>query len=188
MKRAILLATAFVVSICLSGFPLMAQVHEGGVPGGSMGHGRTMGQQPGMNHGPQMGHSPMQGQQPQMGNHGINPRPNARMARMHMKKSPAELLAQNTRLSGRLKTMLPTGENVQQAASGFKNLGKFVAAVNISHNLDLPFNQFKSKVTSGDSLGKAIHKMDSTLTHKEIKSQVKKAKRQARKQIHASRS
>lgn len=188
MKKAILLTTSVAVLLCLSGFPLMAQVHQGGVPGGSMGHGPAMGQQPGMDHGPQMGQHPMQGEQRGMGSPGINPKPNGRMSHLHIKMTPGQLLMQNPKLSNRLKTMLPAGENVQQAASGFKNLGLFVAAVNISHNLDLPFNQFKSKVTGGDNLGKAVHTMDSTLTHKEVKSQVKKAKHQAKKEIRASRS
>lgn len=190
MKRAILHATAFAVLLCLSGFPLMAQVHAGGVPGGGMGHGPGMGQEPGMGQGPQMGHGPMRPGQPGMRSPGINGSPNSRnnMPRMGRMKTPDQLLAQNPKLSSRLKTMLPSGENVMEAANGFKNLGKFVASVEISHNLNIPFEQFKDKVTSGKSLGKAVHALDPTLTHKQIKSQVKKAKHEAKKEIKNSRS
>jgi hypothetical protein len=50
---------------------------------------------------------------------------------------------------------------VEQAASGFDNFGQFVAAVNVSHNLDIPFDQLKARVT-GDSrmpLGQAIQEL-----------------------------
>jgi hypothetical protein len=43
------------------------------------------------------------------------------------------------------------------ASAGFKNLGQFVAAVNVSNNLGLSFTQLKTKiVTDGMSLGQAI--------------------------------
>ena len=185
MKRAILYITAFAVVICLNGFPLLAQ---GRGRGGGMAGGPPMGQ--GMNPGQQMGHGPMQGQQPGMQNPGMSRGPNSRnnMPRMGRMKSPDQLLMQNPRLSNRLQTLLPAGENVQQAANGFKNLGQFVASVEISHNLNIPFDQFKNKMTSGDNLGKAVHAFDPTLTHKQIKSQVKKAKHEAKREIKASHS
>ena len=43
------------------------------------------------------------------------------------------------------------------AAAGFRNLGQFVAAVNVSNNLGIPFLQLKSlMVDRGMSLGQAI--------------------------------
>lgn len=55
--------------------------------------------------------------------------------------------------------LLPTHANLQDAAHGFKNLGQFVAAAHLSHNLGIPFDQLKSMMTGTrhDSLGKAIH-------------------------------
>lgn len=185
MKRAILYSTAFAVLLCLSGLPLMAQVHAGGVPGG-MGQRPGMGQEPGTGNGPQMGHGLEQNQQPGMGNRMPNGR--TRMPRMHHLKTLDEKLAQNTRLSSSLKPLLPSGENVLEAANGFKNLGQFVAAVHVSHNLNIPFNKYKSKVTSGDSLGKAVHSLKPTMTHKQVKSVVKQAKHEAKRQIKASHS
>ena len=43
------------------------------------------------------------------------------------------------------------------ASSGFRNLGQFVAAVNVSNNLGIPFAQLKTRmVDQGMSLGQAI--------------------------------
>ncbi|MBI2219603.1 MAG: hypothetical protein HYU53_00145 [Acidobacteria bacterium] len=44
-------------------------------------------------------------------------------------------------------TALPSGVTVVDAASGFKNLGQFVAAVNVSNNLGIPFADLKAKMT-----------------------------------------
>jgi len=72
-------------------------------------------------------------------------------------KTPADLLKQNTRLSERVAKLLPEGTDVQSAAAGFRNLGEFVAAVHVSHNLGIAFADLKAKITAGDSLGDAIH-------------------------------
>ena len=64
-------------------------------------------------------------------------------------------------LRERIQGLLPTGANLDQAASGFNSLGQFVAAVNVSHNLDIPFDALKTRVTgsSAVSLGDAIHQL-----------------------------
>src|SRR5512136_1599780 len=59
-------------------------------------------------------------------------------------KTPSELLAHNTKLSSKLQSLLPPGTNLQTASQGFKNLGQFVAAVHVSHNLGIPFDQLKA--------------------------------------------
>ncbi len=182
MKRAILYGTAIAVLFCLSGSPMMAQGRGGsGGPGGGngMGQGPGMGRQPGMDQG-QMGQGQMEGREPGM-SRGVNTtRP------MIQQKTPTQLLQQNTKLSARLQNLLPPDEKVQDAASGFRNLGEFVAAAHISHNLNIPFDQLKEKVTNGDSLGKALQKLNPSLSHKDIKLQVKKGKEQAKADIKAS--
>jgi hypothetical protein len=66
-------------------------------------------------------------------------------------------LQQNTKLAAKLDGRLPAGTDVIAAASGFRNLGQFVAAVNVSNNLGIPFAQLKSRmVDDGMSLGRAI--------------------------------
>jgi hypothetical protein len=185
MKRTILFSTALAVLFCLSGFPLMAQGRSGaGGPAGGPGAGQ--GQGPGMGQG-QPGNGPT-GREPTMGNPGMggdtNTTTNQTMGHV---KTPTQLLMQNPKLSNQLQTMLPEGTNVQDAASGFNNLGEFVAAVHISQNLNIPFDQFKQKVTNGDSLGKALQELNPSLNHKEVKSEVKKAKKQAKEDIKTSR-
>ncbi len=100
-------------------------------------------------------------------------------------KSPAELLSQNTKLSSKLQSLLPAGTNLQQAASGFKNLGQFVAAVHVSHNLGIPFDQLKAQMIGppAESLGKAIHTLRPEAN---AKAQAKKAHEEARDDIHDS--
>jgi hypothetical protein len=66
-------------------------------------------------------------------------------------------LQQNTNLASKLQSRLPAGTNLTAASSGFRNLGQFVAAVNVSNNLGIPFAQLKTRmVDQGMSLGQAI--------------------------------
>ena len=68
-----------------------------------------------------------------------------------------EKLKKNTNLASKLTTRLPAGTDLMAASAGFRNLGQFVAAVNVSSNLGIPFDQLKTKmVTDGKSLGQAI--------------------------------
>jgi hypothetical protein len=52
-------------------------------------------------------------------------------------------VTENKQLASKLSSLLPPGTDLQTAASGFKNLGQFVAAVHVSQNLDIPFAQLK---------------------------------------------
>jgi hypothetical protein len=72
--------------------------------------------------------------------------------------SPVQLkLQKNTNLATKLQVRLPPGTNLTLAASGFRNLGQFVAAVNVSKNLGIPFAELKTRmVDQGMSLGQAI--------------------------------
>ncbi len=94
------------------------------------------------------------------------------------KKSPDVMLTQNTHLSSRLQGLLPAGTNMPDAAKGFKNLGEFVAAVHVSHNLNIPFDQLKTRTTGSDSksLGDAIHELRPDVN---AKAEAHKAKKQA---------
>ncbi|HEX4567962.1 MAG TPA: hypothetical protein VH138_15100 [Vicinamibacterales bacterium] len=66
-------------------------------------------------------------------------------------------LTTQTQLANKLQTLLPSGTNVVTAAGGFRNLGQFVAAVHVSHNLGIPFSQLKTDmVTKNMSLGRSI--------------------------------
>jgi hypothetical protein len=101
-------------------------------------------------------------------------------------------LAKNTHLAAHLQGLFPAGTDLQQASSGFKNLGQFVAAAHVSKNLGIPFDQLKAKMTgisssspnsAGDSpvsLGKAIHELRPQV---DAKSEVKRAEVQAKEDV-----
>jgi hypothetical protein len=66
-------------------------------------------------------------------------------------------LQKNTNLANKLEGRLPLGTNLLAAAEGFRNLGQFVAAVNVSNNLGISFTELKARmVDDGMSLGQAI--------------------------------
>lgn len=110
----------------------------------------------------QAGREPQTGQQPTIG----------------------EQLERNTKLASRLQGVLPAGTNLQQASAGFKNLGDFVAAAHVSHNLSIPLGDLQARVTSGKSLGEAIHELRPNVDHN---AETKKAQEQARKDQQESR-
>jgi hypothetical protein len=97
-------------------------------------------------------------------------------------------LASNSQLSSRLQSLLPPKTTLQTAASGFKNQGQFVAALHVSHNLNIPFDQLKTAMmtTKHDSLGAAIRKLRPDLDSKTVNSNLKLAERQAKTDVQAS--
>lgn len=69
-------------------------------------------------------------------------------------------LQKNTRLAAKLESRLPAGTDLMTASEGFRNLGQFVAAVNVSNNLGIPFADLKARmVTDGQSLGGSIQSL-----------------------------
>ena len=56
----------------------------------------------------------------------------------------------------KVKGMLPTGMTIEEASTGFRNQGQFIAALNASRNQGLDFVQLKDAMTvDGLSLGQA---------------------------------
>jgi hypothetical protein len=73
-----------------------------------------------------------------------------------LSKAQQKLLANET-LRNKMRARLPRGTDPMVAAAGFKNLGQFVAAVNVSNNLGIDFTMLKGlMVNRGMSLGQAI--------------------------------
>lgn len=73
-------------------------------------------------------------------------------------------LLRNTNLASKLQSRLPAGTDLMTAAEGFRNLGQFVAAVNVSHNHNLDFEVLKlAMVDEGMSLGQAMKAQRQTL-------------------------
>jgi hypothetical protein len=99
-------------------------------------------------------------------------------------------VSQNAGLSTQLQPLLPAGATLSGAATGFRNEGQFVAALHVAHNLNIPFDQLKAKMTGSDpvSLGKAIQELRPTLDDKTIKSNTKLADRQAERDLEQSES
>lgn len=97
-------------------------------------------------------------------------------------RTVSEHLAAKPQLQTRLQGLLPAGTNVDQASTGFKRLGQFVAAVVVSHNLGIPFDALKTHVTgnSAVSLGEAIHQLRPDAN---AKSEAARADAQARELI-----
>ena len=106
--------------------------------------------------------------------------------------SPGQLLTQNTQLSSKLSSLLPAGTDLQAAAAGFHNLGQFVAAVHVAHNLDIPFDQLKctelatstacgtmTVPSKGSHLGQAIQTLKPTMSSTDTKSAAKQAEKEA---------
>ena len=100
----------------------------------------------------------------------------------HQKMTASEQLDRNTHLATQLQGLFPAGTDLKLASSGFKNLGQFVAAAHVSHNLGIPFDQLKAKMTgnSSVSLGKAIHELRPGAN---AKGETKKAEHEAKEEI-----
>jgi hypothetical protein len=106
-----------------------------------------------------------------------------------------ERLQDNPALATKIKNLLGPGTTdaqVKAAESGFKDGGQFIAALHVSKNLGIPFDELKAKITgitvqaNGQttkstpmSLGKAISELKPTLTHDQVNDAVKKADKQA---------
>ena len=55
----------------------------------------------------------------------------------------AAKIMSHPQLASRLNLMLPQGMSLNQASSGFRNQGQFIAALHVSRNLNIPFTQLK---------------------------------------------
>src|SRR5947208_14003966 len=155
-----------VLTIALCGIPLYAQHgHSGGGMGGGGFHGSSHGGSPDWTHGNSSTTT-------------HNPGSSAHDTSAGGPKTASQQLSHNTKLASKLQGLLPAGTNVQQASQGFKNLGQFVAAVHVSHNLGIPFDQLKAKMTgsSPESMGKAIHDLKPSA---DSKAETKKAEKEA---------
>jgi hypothetical protein len=67
-------------------------------------------------------------------------------------------LAKNPKLLAKVQSRLPPDIDPMLAADGFRNLGQFMAAVNVSNNLGLPIKGLRDLMTGENpmSLGQAI--------------------------------
>jgi hypothetical protein len=127
MKRpTLVIAVAFFGVLHLAGGKAFAQHGAGGGPG--LSHGPSAASHGAMN-------SP---------NSGSNSAGSA---------SPTDVLPHNAKLDSNLtmklqsKNLLSAGTDLSSACSGFRNLGQCVAAIHVSHNLNLSFACLKADMT-----------------------------------------
>lgn len=66
-----------------------------------------------------------------------------------IEKSPRTILRNNPQLGQRLQQLIPGEMTPQQAAVGYYDVGHFVAAVHASHDLGIPFADFKCTELGG---------------------------------------
>lgn len=168
MKRALVIITLSAAAACILAIPAAAQGHSQSHPGGGSAAAGSMG-----------------------GGHEMNasatPGP----------RTPDQLLTQNTQLSSKLSSLLPAGTDLQAAANGYRNLGQFVAAVHVSHNLGIPFAQLKctelatadacpgmTVPAKGSHLGQAIQTLKPAMTSADSKSAAKEAEKEASAETH----
>lgn len=183
--------------LLLAAVPALGQnPHAGGAPGGAPGaaaggsHGVAMGN--GMDNGMNRGNSA------NIPDHG----PSMKASNHASASSPTTLLDRNTKLDSTLtsklqsKGLLPSGTDLKDACAGFRNLGQCIAAIHVSHNLNLSFDCLKADMTGGTvpqgttcpagtgsskmSLGKSIQTLSPNTT---AKSEAKTAERQANADI-----
>src|SRR5262245_33849907 len=103
-------------------------------------------------------------------------------------KDPSQQLTDNPALLTRLKTIYPdkTDAQLTDMAKDFKTLGLFIAAVHVSNNLTIPFDDLKLKMMpkptgGGMTLGEAIHASKPELSSGAVNTEVKKAEDQSKK-------
>ena len=174
-----------------------AQHGRGG--GAGMGGGPPAGAGAGMGAGPSMGRDAGMG----AGDYGRSSNPGSGMGRGSMSGSsmgsqaPDKALS-NSKLDSSLTNALGKsgitvpGGNLQTACQGFKNLGSCVAALHVSKNLGLSFDQLRSMMTgpNAESLGKAIQGAGgpNVTSKSEAKSAAKKAGKQAKHDLNTAAS
>lgn len=108
-----------------------------------------------------------------------------------------ERIDQKPELKAKLTAMLPAGMDLKTAATGFRNQGQFIAALNASKNLNIPFADLKARMmgttttvntvgattsttSSPKSLGAAIHELKPSLSAEQVETEVQKAEKQAK--------
>jgi hypothetical protein len=167
--------------------------------GAGMGGGPPAGAGAGMGAGPSMGRDAGMG----AGDYGRSTNPGSGMGRGSMSGSnmgsqaPDKVLS-NSKLDSSLTSALGKsgitvpGGNLQTACQGFKNLGSCVAALHVSKNLGLSFDQLRGMMTgpNAESLGKAVQSLGgpNVTSKSQAKSAAKKAGKQAKQDLNAAAS
>jgi hypothetical protein len=96
----------------------------------------------------------------------------------------AAKVAMKPQLNARVTAMLPKNMTLNQASSGFKNQGQFIAALHVSRNLGIPFRALKSDMTRKHlSLGQSIQDLKKTSS---AQHEARKAENEANEDLKVS--
>ena len=98
-------------------------------------------------------------------------------------------MRQNAALSSSAQPLLPKGINATQAAAGFEDTNQFMTTLHAAHNMNIPFDELKSKTTGKGhtSIEKAARQLRPDLDDKTIKENLKLAEKQSdRDMVQAS--
>src|SRR5262245_25762578 len=191
MRNLVVLFLAIAIVLPVGDMSLFAQREQG--PGVNQGQGRGPVQLP------RIENTNRRGPQTEPG--ATNRSEHAKGEGKPLDMTVANSIARNEKLSARLQGLLPMNMTLTDAAAGFKNRGQFIAALHVSHNLGIPFDQLKAKMTGivpesaqtqsaqtqGEgsesvgpkSLGAAIHELRPELTETQVNVEVHKAEEQA---------
>lgn len=82
----------------------------------------------------------------------------------------------------RLAALVPAGLTPEDACRGFKDVAECSAALHLAQNLNIPFADLKDRVTSGQSLGTAIHALKPKA---DSRHEVQRAEEQARADLRS---
>jgi len=103
-----------------------------------------------------------------------------------------ERFQNDAKFRARMESLLPQGMDLKTAETGFRNHGQFIAALHVSKNLGISFDQLKAKMTGVSvdatgkttnsnpiSLGKAIHELRPNMPETQANQQAQRAEKQA---------
>jgi hypothetical protein len=94
----------------------------------------------------------------------------------------AARLSSNPTLAVRIQPLLPPGTSLQAAAAGFRDEAEFIAALHLSRNLNIPFDELRAKLTGTKrrTLTTALRDFRPELHASGINRHVKRAEQQAK--------
>jgi hypothetical protein len=91
-------------------------------------------------------------------------------------------LERNLYLSSIVKPLLPPRTKMMDAAAGFKNQRQFIAALHVSKNLGIPFDEIKTRMTAEHrmSLNDSLRDIRPDMTKNLAKAEANKGEQQAK--------
>ena len=100
--------------------------------------------------------------------------------------TPYQELQRNPKLADRVKGLLPAGADLKQVTTDFRYLDEFLAAVHVSNNLNVPFDQLHSKMKDS-SFGQLRKAVEALKPDVDARAEVNKAKDQGKQDVKDSR-